>query len=139
MSADTQRISGCPAPNPMIRCVSGDTLPVEGVPMPEDFKYDVFLCHSPKDIAIVRALAERLKKDGLRVWFDESEPNQRIPLSREGEGTGVRAKTESALASSRTLLLCLSSHALSPADWPALESQTLHFRDPLFEITGGPK
>lgn len=91
--------------------------------MPEEFKYDVSLCHSPQDSAIVRALAERLKKDGLRVYFDESESNQRVPLSPTGEGAGVRSAF-------RTLLLCLSAHTLGP-DWPALESQTLPFRDPL--------
>jgi hypothetical protein len=36
-----------------------------------DFQYDVFLSHSSKDKAIVRPLAERLRKDGLKVWFDE--------------------------------------------------------------------
>jgi len=36
-----------------------------------DFTHDVFLSHSAKDKAAVRPLAERLRKDGLRVWFDE--------------------------------------------------------------------
>jgi len=39
--------------------------------MPDDFKYDVFLSHSSKDKDIVRAVAERLRADGLRVCFDE--------------------------------------------------------------------
>lgn len=37
----------------------------------EIFTYDVFLSHSSADKPIVRALAERLRADGLRVWFDE--------------------------------------------------------------------
>ena len=41
--------------------------------MPSEFPYDVFLSHSAKDKAIVRPLAERLRKDGLKVWFDEWE------------------------------------------------------------------
>ena len=41
--------------------------------MPEEFPYDVFLSHSAKDNLVVRDVAERLKKDGLRVWFDEWE------------------------------------------------------------------
>ena len=41
--------------------------------MPDDFKYDVFLSHSAKDKRVVRDVAERLRKDGLRVWFDEWE------------------------------------------------------------------
>ena len=35
------------------------------------FQYDVFLSHSAKDKAVVRAVAERLRKDGLKVWFNE--------------------------------------------------------------------
>lgn len=35
------------------------------------FAYDVFLSHSSKDKAVVRELAQRLKKDGQRVWLDE--------------------------------------------------------------------
>ena len=30
--------------------------------------HDVFLSHSAKDKAEVRPLAERLRKDGLKVW-----------------------------------------------------------------------
>ena len=39
--------------------------------MADDFKYDVFLSYCPKDKAIVRPIAERLRADGLRVWLDE--------------------------------------------------------------------
>jgi hypothetical protein len=39
--------------------------------MPEAFQYDVFLSHSAKDKAVMRPLAERLRKDELKVWFDE--------------------------------------------------------------------
>ena len=39
--------------------------------MPGEFPYDVFLSHSAKDKPVVRDVAERLKQDGLRVWFDE--------------------------------------------------------------------
>jgi len=41
--------------------------------MPDDFRYDVFLSHSAQDKAVVRPLAERLRQDGLKVWFDEWE------------------------------------------------------------------
>ena len=40
--------------------------------MADDFTYDVFLSHSSKDKAVVRDIAERLRADGLRVWFDET-------------------------------------------------------------------
>lgn len=39
--------------------------------MPDEFPYDVFLSHSAKDNAVVRPLAERLRADGAKVWFDE--------------------------------------------------------------------
>ena len=37
------------------------------------FTYDVFLNHSAKDKAVVRPLAERLRADGVKVWFGEWE------------------------------------------------------------------
>jgi hypothetical protein len=40
--------------------------------MAQEFAHDVFLSHNSKDKSIVRALAERLRADGLRVWFDET-------------------------------------------------------------------
>ena len=39
--------------------------------MTDSFAYDVFLSHSAKDKDVVRTLAERLKADNIRVWFDE--------------------------------------------------------------------
>ena len=39
--------------------------------MNDPFPYDVFLSHSANDKAVVRPPAERLRKDGLKVWFDE--------------------------------------------------------------------
>ena len=35
--------------------------------MGDNFKYDVFLSHSSKDKAVVRAVAEALRAEGLRV------------------------------------------------------------------------
>jgi hypothetical protein len=57
----------------------------EGAGMADDFKYDVLLSHSAKDKAVVRPLAERLRADGLRVWFDEWElkPGDSIPAKIE--------------------------------------------------------
>jgi hypothetical protein len=37
------------------------------------YPYDVFLSHSAKDKSVVRELAERLRTEGLSVWFDEWE------------------------------------------------------------------
>jgi TIR domain len=89
--------------------------------MADDFTYDVFLSHSSKDKPTVRAVAERLKADGLRVWFDNwiLKPGDSIP-----------AKIEEGLERSRVLVLCMSASAFG-SDWAALESQTFRFRDPL--------
>jgi hypothetical protein len=57
------------------------------------FPYGVFLSHSTKDKAAVRPLAERLRKDGLKVWFDEwvlkpgdSSACRRMLSARTGRG-----------------------------------------------------
>jgi WD40 repeat protein len=65
-------------------------------------------------------LAERLKKSGLRVWFDEwvIKPGDDIYLT-----------IESGLEVSRVQVLCLSPAALG-SDWVALERSTVLFRDP---------
>ena len=83
--------------------------------------YDVFLSHSAKDKAVVRPLAERLRVDGLKVWFDEwvLKPGDSIP-----------AKIEEGLEHSRVLVLCMSANAFG-SDWAQLESGTFRFRDPL--------
>ena len=49
--------------------------------MPDEFLYDVFLSHSVKDKAVVRPLAERLRADGVKVWFEEwvLKPGDSIP------------------------------------------------------------
>src|SRR5260221_6371105 len=89
--------------------------------MPDEFPYDVFLSHSAKDKAVVRDVAERLRKDGVKVWFDEwvLKPGDSIP-----------AKIEEGLERSRVLALCMSAHAFG-SDWAQLESGTFRFRDPL--------
>ncbi|MBM3879413.1 MAG: toll/interleukin-1 receptor domain-containing protein [Verrucomicrobia bacterium] len=89
--------------------------------MSTDFQYDVFLSHSAKDKAVVRSLAERLRQDGLKVWFDEwvLKPGDNIP-----------AKIEAGLEHSRVLVLCMSAQAFG-SDWAQLEAGTFRFRDPL--------
>ncbi|MDT5060270.1 MAG: hypothetical protein QOH63_729 [Acidobacteriota bacterium] len=89
--------------------------------MADDFKYDVFLSHSAKDKPVVRPIAERLRADGLRVWFDEwvLNPDHKLP-----------SKIEEGLEQSRVLVLCMSAQAFG-SDWAQLEAGTFHFRDPL--------
>ncbi len=86
-----------------------------------DFTHDVFLSHSAKDKAVVRELAERLRADGLRAWFDEWEIKP---------GDSIPAKIEEGLEHSRVLVLCMSAHAFA-SEWARLESGTFRFRDPL--------
>jgi len=89
--------------------------------MSEPFPLDLFLSHSSQDKAVVRALAERLRGDGLRVWFDEwaIQPGDSIP-----------AKIEEGLEDSLVLVLCMSAAAFG-SNWAQLEAGTFRFRDPL--------
>lgn len=91
--------------------------------MSQVFTHDVFLSHSSKDKPAVRELAERLKRDGLRVWLDEweIEPGESIP-----------PKIEQGLETSRTLVLVMSRNAFA-SDWVTLERHTALFRDPTNE------
>src|SRR5215212_3466657 len=89
--------------------------------MEEDFRYDVFLSHSSHDKPVVRAVAERLRSDGLRVWLDDWELRP---------GDSIPSKIEDGLKHSRVLVLCMSANAFG-SDWARLESYTFRFRDPL--------
>ncbi|MGH8475588.1 MAG: toll/interleukin-1 receptor domain-containing protein [Methylococcales bacterium] len=89
--------------------------------MSEQFPFDVFLSLSSKDKAVVRPLAERLRKDGLKVWFDKW-------VLKPGDG--IPAKIEEGLEHSRVLVLCMSANAFG-SDWAQLEADTFRFRDPL--------
>jgi len=55
--------------------------------MSDQFPFDVFLSHSSKDKAVVRAVAERLRADGLRVWLDGWE-------IRPGDNTRRRSRKD---------------------------------------------
>src|SRR5881275_708818 len=87
----------------------------------DSFSFDVFLSHSSEDKATVCAIADRLRADGVRVWFDDwhIRPGDSIP-----------AKIEEGLEQSRVLVLCMSANAFG-SDWAKLESGTFRFRDPL--------
>ena len=54
--------------------------------MPDEFQFDVFLSHSAKDKAVVRPLAERLRKDGVLTASQPSTFNPQptcAPLNQE--------------------------------------------------------
>ncbi len=92
--------------------------------MSETFDYDVFLSHSAKDKAVVRDVAERLRKDGVKVWFDEW-----VLVGRDCVEPAMRqAKIEEGLERSHVLVLCMSANAFG-SDWAQLESGTFRFRD----------
>src|SRR5215468_2574123 len=84
------------------------------------FDYDVFLSHATLDKPVVRELAERLRRDGIRVWFDEWS----IHL-----GDIIPEKLERGLERSRTLILFMSKNAFA-SEWVTLERHTSLFRDP---------
>lgn len=84
------------------------------------FRYDVFLSHNSRDKAQARQLAERLRDQGLKVWFDEW-------VIKPGDD--VYTVIEDALEASRTLVLCLSPASLG-SGWVSLERTTILFRDP---------
>lgn len=88
--------------------------------MADSFTYDVFLSHNQQDKPRVRALAERLKEAGLRVWLDEW-------VIRPGDD--IYLAIERGLEAARVQVLCLSPAALG-SDWVALERSTVLFRDP---------
>jgi len=93
----------------------------KGESMADDFNYDVFLSHSSKDKDIVRAVAERLRADGLRVWLDKwiLKPGDNLPK-----------KLDDGLEESRVLVLFMSANAFG-SDWAQLEAGMFRFRDPL--------
>jgi WD40 repeat protein len=88
--------------------------------MADSFTYDVFLSHNRQDKPRVRALAERLRDAGLRVWLDEW-------VIRPGDD--IYLAIERGLEAARVQVLCLSPAALG-SDWVALERSTVLFRDP---------
>ena len=101
--------------------------------MPDEFQFDVFLSHSAKNKAVVRPLAERLRADGVKVWFDEwvlpvaasrqsaasSSKDQETRKEKDGGALPRRRyeeKIEEGLERSRVLVLCMSALAFG-ANW----------------------
>ena len=94
------------------------------------FTHDVFLSHSTKDKAVVRAVAERLRKDGLKVWFDKwvLKPGDSIPAKIE-EGL-EHSKFGFRISDFGFAQPGMSANAFG-SDWAQLEAGTFRFRDPL--------
>jgi hypothetical protein len=77
----------------------------------EEFSFNLHVGHNSADKLVVRKLAERLRQDGLKVWFEERvlEPGDSVP-----------AKIEAGLEHLRALVLCMSAHAFG-SDWARVE------------------
>ncbi len=117
--------------------------------MPEhDFTYDVFLSHASEDTVWCEELAERLRNEGVRVWFDKWEMlagdhlinrlNQGIAASRKMIAVwskhyfsdqkvwtlaeGFAAQRKDVLASDRSLIPLL----LEDCNIPPLSQNILH-------------
>ena len=84
-----------------------------------DFTYDVFLSYHWADRAIAHRIAEALRSNGLRVWFDAwiIKPGDDIFLA-----------IERGLEEARVQVVCLSPSALG-SDWINLERAIVPFRD----------
>jgi WD40 repeat protein len=82
----------------------------------DPYKFDAFLCHSSRDSRSGRDLADRLKRDGIRVWFHEW-------YSRFPE------QIQKSAHESRVLVLLLSKQTYK-SEWTKLEQLTAEFRDP---------
>ncbi|WP_170113199.1 toll/interleukin-1 receptor domain-containing protein [Ahniella affigens] len=59
--------------------------------------FDVFLSHNSKDKPAVRELAQALKADGLKVWYDEWELVPGRPIQEALENAMLRCRTAAVL------------------------------------------
>ena len=73
--------------------------------MADDFQYDVFLSHNSKDKPVVRNVAERLRRGGLRVW-----PCPPKPQGEGGFDEWEIRRGDSILAKIEEGLYCVKGH-----------------------------
>jgi TIR domain len=86
---------------------------------PNEYEYQVYLCHASQDREIVRRIRDRLEQNEIRCWFDENEMLA---------GRSARRRMEQGLLSSRYLLVCASSH-LPSALWANQEIDAVLYLD----------
>lgn len=86
--------------------------------MPHSYKYDVFISYNRADIEVVERLAEKLRSDGLKVWFD-----QWVIQS----GDDLTSRINDGLDHSRVLIICISQNS-STSIWRRLETHTFMYR-----------
>jgi CRP-like cAMP-binding protein len=90
---------------------------LEGVvgEVPEEYEYQVYLCHATPDKTLVRQIQRRFEKSGIKSWYDE------VQLS---EGGSVLSRMENGLRSSRYLLVCASENFMT-APWGMREYESV--------------
>lgn len=90
--------------------------PAAEVRAPDEPAYDLFISHAWEDKdTFVQALAERLRAEGLKVWYDNFEFKI---------GDGLRRKIDQGLAKSRFGVVILSPHFFAKR-WPQEELEGL--------------
>ncbi len=88
--------------------------------MPQEYEWDIFISHASEDKdSFVRPLADALRKQGLRVWYDE------FTLKL---GAGLRSSIDTGLAKSKFGLVVLS-HDFFRKPWPQRELDGLVQRE----------
>ena len=88
--------------------------------MQRRYKYHIFLSHNGAQKEWTRRLADRLRQEGLSIFFDEDS----IKL-----GEDIPAAIETGLKSSRHVVLVLSPEALK-SKWVVLEYSASLYKDP---------
>jgi hypothetical protein len=92
--------------------------------MPDrEFEYDVFLSHASEDTAWCETLAERLRNDGVRVWFDRWELKP---------GDHLEARINDGLEKSRKMVAAWSKNYFRDGKvWTLAESYSQQHPDTL--------
>lgn len=89
----------------------------------QEFKYDVFLSHASEDSEWCRMLAERLRREGVRVWFD---------LWRVKVGDHLLMKLNEGLEQShQTVAIWTKAYFRDDKQWTKLETFSQQASDPL--------
>ncbi len=89
-------------------------------PSQEMFDWDAFICHATEDKdSFVRELAQKLVREGIRVWYDESTLQV---------GDSLRRSIDKGLSSSRYGIVVLS-HSFFRKEWPQNELNGLVTRE----------
>ena len=89
--------------------------------MDAKFEYNAFSSYSARGNPVVLPLAKRLRKVGVKGWFDECAVRP---------GGSIPARIEEGHQRARVLMPYMPASAFS-SDRPQLESSTFRFGDPL--------